>query len=203
MRAPRLDFAQCPTVFTMPTKRASPAGPSHAELTAVLRTLRLGVGASDLHGSLCGFLAGGSRVGPTTWLDALQLDADSEESRADPALDALFLAVSAEFARVPAIIEPLLPPADASISSRADALVEWCRGFLGGFGLSGAGVLASLPADANEILGDLGSIAASRLEVGNGREDARALAEILDFVRMGVGLLHREAVEQASLRSVH
>jgi hypothetical protein len=87
--------------------------------------------------------------------------------------------------------EPLLPDAETPIDTRADALVDWCRGFLGGLGLGG-GSGTSVSDDASEILRDLGTIAGSRFEYENAEEDESALAEVVEFVRVGVLLLHAE-----------
>ena len=46
---------------------------SHSELAHALRSLPLGVTASDLHGSLTGYLCAGADAGPDDWLDALEL----------------------------------------------------------------------------------------------------------------------------------
>lgn len=174
-------------------------------LTATLRTLRLGVGASDLHGSLTGYLCAGAKVRGDGWLDALQLGPEVAGADEDAAMQALLGACSAQFSGSCAEIEPLLPPAPASLPQRADALVEWCRGFLGGFGLGGSTQRGALSAQAREILGDLGTIAASRFDCEGSAADEESLAEVLDFVRLGAALLHREISDRAraSVRSLH
>jgi uncharacterized protein YgfB (UPF0149 family) len=136
---------------------------THARLASALQTLRLGMGASDLHGSLTGYLCAGGSAG----------------------------------------VEPLLPAPDEPVERRAEALVEWCRGFLGGVGLSGTPT-AALSADANEVLADLGRIAASRFDYDDAEEDETALSEVLEFVRVGVLLLRTELTRpRAARRSVH
>ncbi|MEO8012166.1 MAG: hypothetical protein ABI650_11020, partial [Dokdonella sp.] len=62
------------------------APPTHAELDTTLTRLHLGVGASDLHGSLTGYLCAGGSAGLVAWQDALQLDADIEGWREDAML---------------------------------------------------------------------------------------------------------------------
>jgi uncharacterized protein YgfB (UPF0149 family) len=88
--------------------------------------------------------------------------------------------------------EPLLPEADSSLDARTDALVEWCRGFLGGLGLAGVSSRQGLSADAAEILQDFGTIAGSRFEYADAEEDENALAEVIEFIRVGALLLHAE-----------
>ena len=86
----------------------------------------------------------------------------------------------------------MLPAAETPIDTRADALVEWCRGFLGGFGLAGGGHHDSLSNDAREILADFGTIAATRFEYAGNEDDEAALAEVIEFIRVGALLLHAE-----------
>ncbi|MCR6701157.1 MAG: UPF0149 family protein [Dokdonella sp.] len=65
------------------------------------------------------------------------------------------------------------------------------RGFLGGAGLAGLDSRA-LSDDADEILRDFAGIAASQLDYAGDEEDEAALAEVQEFVRIGVLLLQRE-----------
>lgn len=174
---------------------------THAELVQTLRTLRLGVDASDLHGSLSGYLCGGGRPGEDDWLDALAIDAEGSVA-AQRTLQPLYRECRAQFEHVPANLEPLLPARDAGLPRRAAALIEWCRGFLGGFGLSGAAARRALSAEAKEILADIGTIAGSNFATSDSREDEQALADVLDFVRTAAVILHRE-LRDAPTHSLH
>jgi uncharacterized protein YgfB (UPF0149 family) len=71
-------------------------------------------------------------------------------------------------------------------------LVDWCRGFLGGFGLAGAEAHGKLSEEAQEILRDLATIASSAFDFGDEGEDEDALIEVHEFVRMGAMLLFAE-----------
>src|SRR5580693_6873647 len=111
----------------------------HDELDVVTTHLRLAISASELHGSLCGYLAGNGRPGRRSLLEVLHLDAGGVTvSPADQeVLDQLVSQSEAELADPELGFEPLLPSDDRSLPERGDALVDWCRGFLGGFGLGG------------------------------------------------------------------
>ena len=177
----------------------------YSEFAKTLATLRLGVEASDLHGSLTGFLCAGGRASIDDWLDVLALDPDDSSLRGNAALQQLFRNCSAQFEGAPAQIEPLLPAVGTALAQRADALVEWCRGFLGGFGLAGTTQRLALSADAKEVLVDFGRIAASRFDYSDSADDEQALADVLDFARMGATMLHREIIAGARVaaRSLH
>jgi uncharacterized protein YgfB (UPF0149 family) len=64
--------------------------------------------------------------------------------------------------------------------------------------------MSALSPDANEVLADLGRIASSRFDYDDEEEDESALSEVLEFVRVGVLLLHTELTRPRSTRhSVH
>jgi len=176
---------------------------THAELTRALQTLRVGMGASDVHGSLTGYISAGGSAGADEWPAALEIEPDPNVHLHDEALRQLYRDCRAQLDDPDLGFEPLLPAPEEPVERRAEALVEWCRGFLGGVGLSGAPT-ASLSADANEVLADLGRIASSRFDYDDAEEDETALTEVLEFVRVGVLLLHTELTRpRAARRSVH
>jgi len=176
---------------------------THAQLGAVLARLRVGVGASDLHGSLTGFLCAGGRTDARNWLDVLELADAAHADDAVRALSGVFEECAAALGDPDLRFEPLLPPAESTLDARADALVEWCRGFLGGMGLAGTPANGELSADAAEILQDFSTIAGSRFEYANAEEDENALAEVIEFVRVGVLLLHTELTAPRRGTTVH
>jgi uncharacterized protein len=177
---------------------------THAELARALETLRIGMGASDLHGSLTGYLCAGGSAGAEEWPSALEIEPETPGGRDHEALRRLYRDCRDQLDDPDLGFEPLLPAQDAPVERRADALVEWCRGFLGGVGMSGPNA-RHLSADANEVLADLGRIAASRFDYDNAEEDESALSEVLEFVRVGVLLLHAELTRPRSAagRSLH
>lgn len=164
------------------------------ELDAAIVRLQLGTDASELHGSLCGFLAGGGALGRQPLLAALELEGEgTAPSAQDQALlDRLAKQARGELADPELGFEPLLPADDRPLAERAEAMVEWCRGFIGGFGLGGAGAHAQLSDEAQEILRDLTTIAGSAFDFGDENEDEDALIEVHEFVRMGAMLLFTE-----------
>jgi uncharacterized protein YgfB (UPF0149 family) len=176
---------------------------THAELATALKPLRLGVDASDLHGSLTGYLCAGGRAGIDEWPEALEIEPELPSSLNDPVLRRLYTDCRTQLEDPDLGFEPLLPGADTPVELRAESLVEWCRGFLGGVGLSGAQPRA-LSVDATEVLADISRIASSRFDYDNVEEDETALSEVLEFVRVGVLLLHAEMRKPRSSRhTVH
>lgn len=172
--------------------------PSLSSVDAEIRQLALATPPSEMHGALCGWLAGGGasvRQWPAQVLvdDALATPAEGS------ALDRLRLASAAQLADRSFNFELLLPDSDASLAERSGALFDWCRGFLGGFGLSGGGRVA-LSEEGNEALADIAKLAAARPQDDGDEEDEAALVEIEEFVRVAVLLLHGDCVLAAQHR---
>lgn len=166
---------------------------SHRDLAGTLVRIRAGVSASDLHGSLVGFLCAGGKTTAEAWPSALELDAGHAGELLDDTFALLYRHCREQLDDSELGFEPLLPGDDVALTERAEALVEWCRGFLGGVGLASSTQSAGeLSVDAREIVQDFSTIAASSFDYGDDEEDETALNEVLEFVRVGVLLLYSE-----------
>lgn len=167
---------------------------SHAQLESFLAGAKAGVGASDLHGSVTGYLCGGGGAADGGLLKALELEVDEGEPRRrlEARLGDLARECRAALEDAQLGFQPLLPDAARPLPVRADALVEWCRGFLGGFGLAHGRQAGELTAEGSEVLRDFGTIAASDLSCGESDEDEHSLMEVSEFVRVGALVLHAE-----------
>lgn len=167
--------------------------PPLGHVAAVLQRDLPGVSPAELHGSLCGFLSAGPAPGREDWLVQVMSDATLDAPQAGDPLDCLYQASLAQLDSPDFDFELLLPDESAPVSERGDALVEWCRGFLGGFGL-GAARTTALSEDAEEALADIGRIAASDLDYDDPEADAAAFEEVVEFIRVAVLLLHSDCV---------
>ncbi len=173
---------------------AADAPVEYEQVDGLVLRLRLGTTASELHGSLCGYLAGGGAMTGNSLFAQLQLDGDvgAPSSAEQLTLDRLVLQCASELADPEMGFAPMLPADDRPLDERAEATAEWCRGFLGGFGLTGASTHAQLTDEAQEMLHDLGAIASSSFDYGDENEDEDALIEVQEFIRVGAMLLHAE-----------
>lgn len=162
--------------------------PPLSEVDASCRALALAMNASELHGSLCGWLAGGGAAGQD-WLAKVMVDDTLPAPAADGALDRLCRASVAQFEDRDFGFALLVPGEDASLAVRSSALFDWCRGFVGAFGLA-AGAEPPLSEEGREALADLAKLAAATAQEDGDEEDEDALVEIEEFVRVAVLLLH-------------
>lgn len=166
--------------------------PDIAAVDAASRQLGLATDASELHGALCGWLAGGGAA-DGTWLARALADDSLPAPAPGSALDQMREAAVVQLEDRGFSFELLLPAADRSLDERAEALFGWCRGFLGAFGLAG-GATPPLSEEGQEALQDLARLAKASAESSEDEEDEDALAELEEFVRVAALLLHGDCV---------
>lgn len=162
--------------------------PAYAEVDDAVRKLGLGVSPSELHGALCGWLAGGG-AGAPDWPAKVLADDAVPAPAPGSVLDRLHQASASQFEDRDFGLELLVAGDEASLAERSGALFDWCRGFLGGFGLA-VGKDPPLSDESSEALADLARLARARAQDEGDQDDEDALVEIEEFVRVAALLLH-------------
>lgn len=169
--------------------------PDYDELASALTRLNAGTSAADLHGSLCGYLCAGGR-GVQQFLTAVSLEhlaGDNADADARSVIGRLFRVSESDLDDDSFGFEPILPHADTPVAERAQALLQWCQGFLGGLGVGGFSDERKLSKDGREVLKDMAEIARSQLSFDDDEEvDESALSELVEFARMGALLLRED-----------
>jgi uncharacterized protein YgfB (UPF0149 family) len=166
------------------------------EVARVLQSLQSSVAAAESHGCLCGALCTTQQYPVESWLDELVPDAgdDPDDDRAP--LRLLFADTVRTLRGDEMEFHLLLPDDDALLVERAMALSQWCQGFLYGFGIGGAVSREQLSGEVEEVLRDLTHISQASVETGTDAEqEEQAYAEIVEYVRAGVQLIHDELIE--------
>ncbi len=171
-----------------------------ARLQASLEELLGAADVADAHGALCGRLCSGQALDLAQWWTRVR---DETEERVPPALLAELLAVTQARLNDPALgFQPLLPADDAALGERVEALRQWCQGFLYGLGESGWSPGAAVPRDVQEALRDLTEISHAGVDPGDEDEQGeRAYAELVEFVRVSVLLIHDHLSEPNNRRN--
>lgn len=174
--------------------------PAPARIEAESSRLGLATTPWELHGALCGWLAGGG-ANERGWLAHVFADASMEAPASGSPLDALREATAAQLDDRSFEFELLVPDADAPLAERSGALFDWCRGFVGAFGLAaGEKAMSALSPESREALADLAKLAAAEPQDDGDEEDEEALVEIEEFVRVAALLLHGDCVLAAQHR---
>lgn len=129
------------------------------------------------------------------------------------ALDNLFEQTKYQLQDTNLEFDLLLPEDDESLSDRFNAVQDWCRGFLTGVSLSGVKNLDSLqegsmPEDTRDLLKDIANISSSGdfdfdEEEGEDAESEEALAEIIEYLRVGALLINEELQPIKSSAVIH
>lgn len=170
-------------------------------LDGLLKRWNANLGASELHGNVCGWLCGGTETGIDRWQTRLGLEqafGSGSSDEAERVLDALARVSWSQLENESFDFQLILPPDSEPMQRRTDALLSWCAGFLGGLGLAGY----RPPGDDEgcaEFLDDLGRIARSEIEMRDDpEEDEAAYAELVEFLRMGALMVHLSHNRQAA-----
>jgi uncharacterized protein len=169
----------------------SPASP-YPDLCQLLADSHAVTEPAEAHGTLVGALCavGGYRL--EDWLSEI-LPEGPIPAAAVTMLGCLYEETLGALQAIDMQFELLMPDESESLEERTRALGLWCNGFLYGIGSNGAGDLRQLPADAAEIVGDLGEISRAGVDAGESTEaNERAFAELIEFVRVGVQLVFEE-----------
>jgi uncharacterized protein YgfB (UPF0149 family) len=147
---------------------------------------------AEAHGTLAGALCAALGYGLQDWLAEIlpegPVPADTGE-----ALRGLYDETRGALTGAAMEFDLLMPDDDQSIEDRTQALCLWCNGFLYGLGTNGAGDPQRLPGDAGEIVRDLTQISQAGVDRAEGQEaNESALAELVEFVRVGVQVVFEE-----------
>lgn len=181
------------------TQDYSTAHDYHYLETALMKVDSL-VAASELHGMLCGLICAGAADQGEAWLDAViqAMEPRTEEFKHfnREVLQAIFKRSYGQIAGFGFDFQLILPDEEAPLSERAQAIGEWCQGFLEGLGFGAEKLDAeNLSEDVNDAiqrLYDITHIEFSTLSVSE--DDEIALMELIEFVRMAVLMVYTECV---------
>ncbi|MEK7262562.1 MAG: UPF0149 family protein [Pseudomonadota bacterium] len=183
--------------------------PDYDELDTLLRAAGASASPSEAHGVLAGVLCAPEGA-ENAWCGLIFDDSMDGGGRAasgtaaddEAAAGALLLERLAELlAQTRAMLAdpefgfaPLLPGEARSLAQQLEGLTDWCRGFLLGFSTGGDRELRVLSPEAREFIEDMVRMSDTELEAEGTDEEgeAKALAELVEYLRAGVQLLHDE-----------
>lgn len=176
-----------------------------SEVVRVLEGLGSSVPAAEAHGCLVGALCSSTEYPIERWLEEIIPDQEGRDVSESPeALRLLYSDTLNALRGTGMEFEVLLPDDDIPLAERAGGLSQWCQGFLYGFGTGpeGTGKRDKLPDNVNEILNDFTHIgrATVSLEEAGSESEEEAYAEVVEYVRVGVQLIHDELIPAAPHR---
>ena len=174
----------------------TPDLPGYDHAARLLHEAGVTTGVAEAHGIITGVLSAPQGAG-VAWRE-LVLGREAGKSHEAPEALAQMLAAMhrsayAHLSGVECDFVPLLPGDDHSLADQIEGLTDWCRGYL--FGLYAGGVKESqkLPGDAGEVVRDITRLSEAELDGSLAdEEEARALVEIVEYLRVGVQLVFEE-----------
>ncbi len=168
----------------------------YAAIQQVLAESRAVIEAAEAHGTLAGALCALEGYSVEDWIAEILPDVVGKVA-APAVLGGLYAATRAALHGGAMDFDLLIPDDDAPIEERTRALSLWCNGFLYGLGTTGAADPARLSSDAGEVVRDLAEITHAGVDAADGAEENEAaLAELVEFVRVGVQLVFEHAGRQ-------
>ena len=175
------------------------------ELEDALQKADADYNAAEAQAIACGMLAVNIAADKITWVQLLFGEIDENNALQTNAIKLageLFDQSKMELQDPNLAFELLLPDTDESLYSRVTALQEWCSGFLLGVGIAGVKDHKALPEDSRELLSDFTEIGTSgNFDLEDKDASEEALAEISEYIRMGVLLINEELqpIKQSTL----
>ncbi len=166
-----------------------------AELDRALADAGAPAGAAEVHGVLAGMLCGAGQVDRSRWMAEILVPEDPESTRSRAYLDAMravYGQTLAQFDDEGVTLELMLPTEEGGVGARLRALADWCQGFLYGYGVSGGKDPARLKGEPREVLDDIREFANVETEAEGSEEEKTALAEIEEYLRVGVLVVRDE-----------
>ena len=157
---------------------------------------------AEVHGVLCGLLCCGCADALSLWYRELLPESAEQDLLARECAESLqeLFRETKEAIDGPGLgFPPFLPSDELPLKRRAEAVTEWCQGFLYGVGLAGISPQRELSAETQEALQDFTEI--SRMDVdalASDEEDEDALVEVTEFLWVAAMLVHADLAKNAS-----
>ena len=171
----------------------------------LLQTSPHAVTPAELQGHLLGRSCAGAGFDPEPWLaEATELLGGELDAPVRQALVGLQEMAKGELAGEDVALVLLLPTDETPITVRAQALGQWCQGFLTGFGLAAGD--RSLSGEAREVLQDLATIAQVQSALEESEDAESDYMEVMEYLRVAPMLLFAECappIAPAAKPSLH
>ena len=165
--------------------------PDFRQLERQLADSRSLTDLAEAHGTLSGALCSGDTFTLQDWLR--EVFPEGVAGAAEAPMHAVFEWTQHALRSGQLEFHLLLPGDDEAMAIRVTALGQWCQGFLYGLGANPIPDVDQLPEEIGEIVRDISAMTQIEVDEGDSpEENEQAYAELVEFVRVGVQLLHEE-----------
>ena len=160
---------------------------------------------AEVHGILCGLICSGREDAQARWFGELFSEENASDLLVRECAESLRVLHDETLAAVKGPgpgFTPFLPDEDKPLKIRAEAVADWCQGFLYGIGVAGLSSAHRFSNETQEALTSLSEITRMDLDGLQGaEEDEEALMEITEFIWVAAMLVHSEMVADETERS--
>ena len=165
-----------------------PSLPAYDDVDDWFLSLEADATPAELHGQLCGLIAGNGKPQPNQWL---AISAELLEVTIQPGtpiaegMCALIDIAEQQMQAEGFELELLIPDEEVPVAEQAEGLAQWTQGFLTGFALAGNTQQGwqQLSEETREVLTDLASIAQMAFEEVED-SDEKDYMELREYVRL-------------------
>jgi hypothetical protein len=161
--------------------------PDFSRLEGALNTIGFDLGASELHGVICGLVCAGTSQSHVDWMETLFEDWPADDLLAREArelIGQLYFVSRDKIGAEDLTFMPYLPDDSQPVTVRAKGLRDWCVGFLYGLGMAGV-TDRQLEGDAREALQDISHFTRLDYEsLESGEATEKAYAELQEFLKV-------------------
>ena len=163
--------------------------------------------AAEVHGIACGLLAGNNTADKIKWVQELVPELDPQnvlQKDAVREMGRLFEDARSGLQDSEFRFELFLPEDDAHLSTRMEALQDWCQGFVLGMTMAGVKDYSKLPEDSKDLMEDFVNIGTSGdFDYEDEQESEVAFTDVSQYVRVGALLINEELQPLRQSATVH
>ena len=163
--------------------------------------------AAEVHGIACGLLAGNNTADKIKWVQELVPELDPQnvlQKDAVREMGRLFEDARSGLQDSEFRFELFLPEDDAHLSTRMEALQDWCQGFVLGMTMAGVKDYSKLPEDSKDLMEDFVNIGTSGdFDYEDEQESEIAFTDVSQYVRVGALLINEELQPLRQSATVH
>lgn len=175
--------------------------PSYCEVFDAVKNLGVSVSVSEAHGKLCAFICAGRKADGMAWMESILGTSNKKPTNWSDVKRLIIRLYSASFQKITTMdfsFSLLLPSDDEILPMRAQALSEWCTGFISGLNLVGIQAEHALTdelADAMFHIEEIGRLDYGSLDVSE--EDELSYVEVSEYVRMAILSIYSDLAGEA------
>ena len=179
--------------------------PDYVAMERSLGRAAVDASGAEIHGMACGLLVVDQAFSQDAWLAQVLQGSpqDFHVQEARTLLRELFTATRQQL-NDPGMAFELFLPEDDALETRVEAMQDWCQGFSYGLAMAGVKDMHKLPEDSREWAEDVVRIGSSgELEMEDEEEGENALAEIIEYLRVGVLMMNEEMQPMKAAPQIH